>query len=93
MWALGFLLVLAIAVLVRAATKKLLPMVMPPSRLKTLLAVFIGALAGTLLFRLCHLGDATVVAEANLIGAFLGAVVFLLLFGLYPFIKVFLGKA
>lgn len=93
MWALGSLLLLAIAVLVWLAAKRLFPMLMPPGRIKTLLVIILGALVGSLLFRLGHLGNVAVVAEVNLIGALSGAIVSLLLFGMYPFIKVFLGRA
>ena len=91
-WLWGFLLLLAIAILIRYGAKKLVPMLMPPSRTKTVLVALIGAFVGSLAFRLCHLGDVAVVAEINLIGAILGAAVFLLLFGAYPFIKVFFGR-
>jgi len=92
MWALGILLLLAIAISIRYIGRKLAPVVMPSSRLKAVAACLIGGFIGSLVFRLCHLGDATVVAEINLIGAVLGTVVFLFLLGIYPFIKIFFGK-
>jgi uncharacterized membrane protein YeaQ/YmgE (transglycosylase-associated protein family) len=92
MWALGLLLLFAIAISIRYIAKKLAPVAIPSSRLKTVAVCLIGGFIGSLIFRLCHLGDATVVAEINLIGAILGAVVFLFLIGIYPFIKVFFSK-
>ena len=92
MWALGLLLLVAIAISIRYIGKKLAPVVIPSGRLKAIAACLIGGFIGSLIFRLCHLGDATVVAEVNLIGAILGAVALLLLVGIYPFVKTFLGK-
>jgi uncharacterized membrane protein YeaQ/YmgE (transglycosylase-associated protein family) len=92
MWALGILLLLAIAISIRYIGRKLAPVVMPSSRLKAVAACLVGGFIGSLVFRLCHLVDATVVAEINLIGAVLGAVVLLFLLGIYPFIKIFFGK-
>jgi uncharacterized membrane protein YeaQ/YmgE (transglycosylase-associated protein family) len=92
MWALGLLLLFAIAISIRYVGKKLAPVVMPSSRLKAVAACLIGGFIGSLIFQLCHLWDWALVAEINLIGAILGAVVSLFLVGIYPFIKIFLGK-
>jgi hypothetical protein len=72
--------------------KKLVPVVMAPSRINTVPVALVGAYVGSLAFRPCHLGDVALVAEINPIGAILGATVSLLLFGPYPFIRVFFSR-
>ena len=88
---LGFLLLIAIAIGCRWLGGRLLPLVMPPSRLASFGVGLLGGLAGHILGGLLwpealrwgglHLPFA-------LFGAFLGIV----LLGLIPFLRIFLGK-
>jgi uncharacterized membrane protein YeaQ/YmgE (transglycosylase-associated protein family) len=87
-WLCGFLLLLAIAILITYIGKKLLPVMMPSSRTKAIFVGLIGGLVGSLIFQFCHLVSRATLTKVNLIGAFLGATIFIILLELYPFIKL-----
>jgi uncharacterized membrane protein YeaQ/YmgE (transglycosylase-associated protein family) len=89
---LSFLLLLGIAVMTRFIGNKLVPIIMPPSRLKTVFVGLVGGFIGSSLSKLCHFGDWAIVVGTNLLGAVIGTIVFVLLWGLFPFIKIFLGR-
>jgi uncharacterized membrane protein YeaQ/YmgE (transglycosylase-associated protein family) len=87
----AFFLLLAIAILVRFAGNKLVPLLMPQGRRRTIAAGWLGGLLGSLLDSfLWHLGPQVV--GVNLIAAFCGAIFVILLVGLAPFIKILLGR-
>jgi hypothetical protein len=87
----GFFILLAIAILLRFAGNRLIPLMMPEGRL---LPPIIGWLGGFLASRLdgavWQLGPNFY--GINLAAAAVGGALALLLYGLYPFIKIMLGK-
>lgn len=87
----GFFILLAIAILLRLAGNKLVPVVMPSGRLLTIGLGWAGGFLGSLLDRvLWQFGPE--VAGVNLVAAVVGCALFILFLGLYPFIKILLGK-
>jgi uncharacterized membrane protein YeaQ/YmgE (transglycosylase-associated protein family) len=86
----GFFILLAIAVLLRFVGNKLAPVVMPRGRLKTIGVGWVGGFFGSWLDSvLWQFGPE--VAGINLAAA-VGCAVFILFLGLFPFIKILLGK-
>jgi hypothetical protein len=87
----SFFILLAIAILLMFAGNRLIPVVMPEGRL---LPPVVGWLGGFLASRLdgavWHLGPNFY--GINLVAAAVGCTLALLLYGLYPFIKIMLGK-
>lgn len=88
----GFLLLLAVVIFVRKVGRRLMPLVMPPSRLKTLGVGLLGGYLGSILFRWIHVGDWAIIAGTHMLGALAGALVFVLILGLLPFLRILLGK-
>jgi len=87
----GFFILLAIAILLRLVGNKLVPVVMPSGRLRTVGLGWAGGFLSSLLDRvLWQFGPE--VAGVNLVAAAVGCALFILLLGLYPFIKILLGK-
>jgi uncharacterized membrane protein YeaQ/YmgE (transglycosylase-associated protein family) len=87
----GFFILLAIAVLLRFVGNKLAPVVMPSGRLKTIGLGWVGGFFGSWLDSvLWQFGPE--VAGINLVAAAIGCAVFILFLGLFPFIKILLGK-
>ena len=87
----GFFILLAITILLRLAGNKLVPVVMPSGRLLTIGLGWAGGFLGSLLDRvLWQFGPE--VAGVNLVAAVVGCALFILFLGLYPFIKILLGK-
>jgi len=87
----GFFILLAIAILLRLVGNKLVPVVMPSGRLRTIGLGWAGGFLGSLLDRvLWQFGPE--VAGVNLVAAVVGCALFILFLGLYPFIKILLGK-
>ena len=87
----GFFILLAIAILLRLVGNKLVPVVMPSGRLRTIGLGWTGGFLGSLLDSvLWQFGPE--VAGINLVAAAVGCVLFILFLGLYPFIKILLGK-
>ena len=87
----GLFLLIAIAILLRFAGNRLVPVVMPTGWIRTIAAGWVGGLAGSLLGEVLW-GIGPQVAGVNLIAAIIGTVVFIFLLGLIPFIKILLGK-
>ena len=87
----GFFILLAIAILLWLVGNKLVPVVMPSGRLRTIglgwAGGFLGSLLGSVLGRF-----GPEVAGINLVAATVGCALFILFFGLFPFIKILLGK-
>ncbi len=87
----GFFILLAIAILLRFIGNKLIPVVMPAWRLRTIALGWVGGFLGSL-------ADSFVgqfgpeVAGINLMAAVIGCALFVLLLGIAPFIKILLGK-
>jgi len=87
----GFFILLAIAILLRFVGNKLIPVVMPTGRLRIIGLGWAGGFLGSLLDGfLWQFGPE--VAGINLVAAVIGCALFILLFGLLPFIKILLGK-
>jgi len=87
----GFFILLAIAILLRLAGNKLVPVVMPSGRLMTIGLGWVGGFLGSLPDGvLWQFGPE--VAEINLAAATIGCALFILLFGLFPFIRILLGR-
>ena len=87
----GFFILLAIAILLRLVGNKLVPVVMPSGRLLTIGLGWAGGFLGSLLDSvLWQFGPE--VARVNLVAAVVGCALFILFLGLYPFIKILLGK-
>ena len=88
----GFFILLAIAILLRIIGNKLVPVVMPSGRIKTIGLGWLGGFLGSLLDgALWQFGPE--VAEINLVAATIGCALFILLFGLFPFIRILLRRA
>jgi len=87
----GFFILLAIAILLRLVGNKLVPVVMPTGRLRTIglgwAGGFLGSLSDSVLWQF-----GPDVAGINLVAATIGCALFILLFGLFPFIKILLGR-
>ncbi len=87
----GFFILLAIAILLRLIGNKLVPVVMPSGRLRTIGLGWAGGFLGSLLDSvLWQFGPE--VAGINLVAATIGCALFILFFGLFPFIKTLLGR-
>ena len=87
----GFFLLLAIVALIRFLGNRLLPVVMPAYRWRTIAVGWVGGLTGSLVDNaLWQFGPQIV--EINLLAAFIGATLFVLALGLFPFIKILFGK-
>ena len=88
---LGFFLLLAIAVAVRLLGIKLVPLLMPSGRVRTValgwLGAFLASLADIVFWQF-----GPQVAGISLIAAVIGCALFILAFGVAPFVKILLGK-
>ena len=87
----GFLILLAIAILLRFIGNKLIPVVMPTGLLRTIAlgwaGGFLGSLASSVLWQF-----GPRVAGINLAAAAIGCALFILILGIVPFIKILLGR-
>jgi uncharacterized membrane protein YeaQ/YmgE (transglycosylase-associated protein family) len=87
----GLFILLAIAVLLKFVGNKLAPVVMPHGRLRTVGLGWVGGLFGSWLDSvLWQFGPE--VGGINLVAAAVGCAVFIIFLGLFPFIKILLGK-
>ena len=87
----GFFVLLAIAILIRLIGNKLIPLVMPTGRLRSIALGWAGGFLGSLVDRLCwQFGPE--VAGINLVAAVIGCALFILFLGIAPFIKILIGK-
>ena len=87
----GFFILLAIAILLRHIGNKLVPLVMPTGRLRTVALGWAGGFLGSLVDNvLWQFGPQ--VAGINLLTAVIGCALFILCLGIAPFIKILLGK-
>ena len=88
---LGFLLLLFLAIAVTVLGHRLIPVVMPSGRLKTVAAGLLGGLLGQLIGTTL-LPWGLRLWGVNLLLACLGTVLAVLLGGLVPFLKILLGR-
>ena len=87
----GLFILLAIAILLRFIGNRLIPVVMPTGRLKTIALGWAGGFLGSWVDSPCwQFGPE--VAGVNLLTAAVGCALFIALFGIYPFMKILLGK-
>jgi len=87
----GFFILLAIAILLRLVGNKLIPVVMPTGRLKTISLGWAGGFLGSWLDSLCWQFGLEV-AGVNLLATAVGYTLFIVLLGIYPLVKILLGK-
>lgn len=88
---LNIFLLLLIAIGVRLLGRKLLPLLMPPGRLKPVLLAWAGAAAGSLLEKALWPGGPAL-GWLHPAGAAVGALLLLVAMGLVPFFKVLMGR-
>ncbi len=87
----GFFILLAITILVRFAGNKLVPLLMPSGRLRTVALGWVGGFLTSLADNIFwQLGPQ--VAGISLVAAVIGGALFILGLGIAPFIKILLGK-
>ncbi|MFC1972320.1 hypothetical protein ACFLVE_02815 [Chloroflexota bacterium] len=88
---LGFFFLLAIAIVVRLLGIKLVPLLMPSGRVRTVALGWLGGFLASLLDRvLWQFGPE--VASISLVAAIIGCILFILGLGITPFVKILLGK-
>jgi hypothetical protein len=88
----SFLLLLAIAICVYYIGKRLAPPIVPRSRFKCIAVSLGGGLAISFAFYLNHVLSGADVGWANPVGGLIGSIIALLIFGIVPFVKIFLGR-
>ena len=87
----GFFLLIGLAIAVRWLGLKLIPLLIPRSRIKTVAIGWLGGLAGSLMDRyIWHLGPKFV--EIQVAPAAIGCALFILAAGLWPFFKILVGQ-
>ena len=87
----GFFILLAIAILLGRIGNKLVPLVMPAGRLRTIALGWAGGFLGSWVDGVWwQFGPK--VAGINLVAAVVGCALFILFVGIVPFIKILLGK-
>ena len=87
----GFFILLAMAILLRFIGNKLIPLVMPTGRFRTIALGWAGGfLASWVDSILWQFGPQ--IAGINLVAAVIGCALFILLLGIAPFIRILLGK-
>ena len=87
----GFFILVAIAILVRFVSSKLVPLLMPSSRLRTVALGWVGGFLASVVDNIFwQLGPQ--VAGISLVAAVIGCALFILGLGIAPFIKILLGK-
>jgi uncharacterized membrane protein YeaQ/YmgE (transglycosylase-associated protein family) len=87
----GLLLLLFLAITIRFIGNKLVPLVMPTGRLRTIGVGFAGGVAGSLVDRFTW-GFGPKVVGVYLVASIVGCFLFILLLGLTPYIKILLGR-
>jgi len=90
-WVAAFFLLLAVVLLTVFVGRRLVPLLMPSGRRKTITMAWIGGLAGTIIAAFAW-ESGPVVAGINLIAAFAGSFLFLVIAGLFPFVRIAIGK-
>jgi uncharacterized membrane protein YeaQ/YmgE (transglycosylase-associated protein family) len=88
---LGFFLLLALAIAVRWLGVRLVPLLMPTGKIRTVALGWLGGFLASLLDKvLWKLGPE--VFDISLVAAFIGCALFILALGVAPFVKILLGK-
>jgi len=88
----GLLLLLFLVIIIRRMGNRLIPLVMPESRLKSIGVGFGGALIGSLVDRFTLKGGPEV-WEVYLAASIVGCILFTIGYGLLPFVKIAVGRA
>jgi uncharacterized membrane protein YeaQ/YmgE (transglycosylase-associated protein family) len=82
---------IAIAILIKVVGSRLAPIFMPSGWRETIASGWVGGLVGSLVDdALWQFGPS--VAGINLIAALIGSSLFILALGLFPFIKILVGR-
>ncbi len=88
---LGFFLLVSVAIAMRWLGVRLVPLLMPTGKIRTVAVGWLGGFLASLLDKiLWQLGPE--VFEISLVAAFIGCVLFILALGVAPFVKILLGK-
>jgi hypothetical protein len=87
----GVLLLFSLAVLIRRISNRLLPLVMPGDRLKTIAIGFFGGVIGSLVDRFTWEYGPEVVG-VHLAASIIGCILFMICYGLMPFIRIMVGR-
>lgn len=87
----GFFILLAVAIILRLIGNRLIPLVIPTGRLRTIASGWAGGFWGSWVDSiLWQFGPE--VAGVNIVAAVLGCALFVVFLGIVPFIKILLGK-
>lgn len=87
----GFFLLLFISILLRYIGNKIIPVFMPPKRLRSWGVGMLGGFLGSFADKI-FLGIGPEIAKIYLLGAILGSSLFILLYGLAPFLRILFFK-
>ncbi len=88
----GLFLLFFLAILIRRIGNRLLPLVMPRHRLKTIAVGFGGGVIGSLVDRFTwEFGPEFV--GAHWVASIIGCILFILCYGLMPFLRIMMGRA
>jgi len=87
----GLLLLLCLVILIRRIGNRLLPLVMPENRLKTMAVGFAGGVVGSLVDRLTW-EHGPEVFGVYLVASIIGCILFIICYSLMPFIRIMMGK-
>ncbi|MFC2039539.1 hypothetical protein ACFLST_01995 [Chloroflexota bacterium] len=88
----GLFLLLFVAVLIRSIGNRLVPLVMPRHRLKTIAVGFGGGVIGGLVDQLTWKLSPELVG-VHLVAGVAGCVLAILVYGLIPFLRIMIGRA
>lgn len=88
----GLFLLLFFAILIRRIGNRLLPLVMPRNRLKTIAVGFAGGIIGSLVDRFTWEYSPEVVG-VYLVASVIGCILFIICYGIMPFARIMVGRA
>ena len=92
MFFLAFLLLLALSILVWEAGNRLVPLIMPPSRIRTVALGVVGGLVANLILGWFYSWGPSL-AGINPLYALLGTVIAVLFVGVLPFLRLLLRRS
>ncbi len=81
-----------IAALLEVTGQKFFPVLVPEGKIRPFFLSLAGGVVGHLGFYLSGVARWAQFGQVNLLGACLGSAAFLLMAGLFPFLKIFLGR-
>ena len=87
----GLLLLLFLVILIRRTGNRLVPLIMPESRLKSIGVGFGGALIGSSIDRVPRKGGPEI-WEVYLVASIVGCILVTIGYGLLPFVKIMIGR-